>query len=251
MRKNSTNNTLLSAHYLNNKQIDNICNVITDRYTEKKLEEGKIVRQIDIEDLAINFLGCNIVYENINEEEDCLGFLSDGIVPLPVIRNGRKVEVVFPKDTIVIDNYLNFPKQLNRKRFTIAHEAGHVVKNRMYNISRPEYSHEGGIILESAPALHRRYSYKEVESNRFAASLLMPESTVAMLMHKLFEDKKIIRYPGNILGGEDTDTVASMAKFFGVSYSAMVYRLKDLGYFEDGELETYVEDNVLGEPQNE
>lgn len=251
MRKNNSKDTLLSARYLNIKQIDNICNVITDLYTEKKLEEGKIVKQIDIEDLATNFLGCNIVYENIDEEEDCLGFLSDGIVPLPVIRNGQQVKVVFPKDTIVIDNYLKFPNQLNRKRFTIAHEVGHVIKNRMYNISRPEYSHEGGIALESAPALHRRYSYKELESSKFAASLLMPEGTVAMLMHKLYEDKKITIYPGNLLGGEDTDTVASMAKFFGASYTAMVYRLKDLGYFEDGKLESYVEDNVLGEPQNE
>lgn len=107
MRKNSVKNNILSANYLNCKQIDNICNVLTDRYAEKKLGEGTIIRQIDIEDFAATMLGCTIMYETIDEDVDCLGFLSDGVVPLPVIRNGQTVKVLFPKDTIVIDKYLN------------------------------------------------------------------------------------------------------------------------------------------------
>ena len=251
MRKNSAKNNILSANYLNGKQIDNICNVLTDRYAEKKLGEGTIIRQIDIEDFAATMLGCKIMYETIDEDVDCLGFLSDGVVPLPVIRNGQTVKVLFPKDTIVIDKYLNMPTQLNRKRFTIAHEAGHLIKKRMYNISGPEYSHEGGLLIDTVSELSKRYSYKEVESNNFAASLLMPESMVAMIMHKLYDGKNILRYPGNILSGEDTLNVSSMAKIFGVSYTAMFYRLKKLGYLEDGELETYVEANVLGEINEE
>ena len=53
----------LSAHYLNNRQIDDICNVLTDIYTEKKMDEGTIITQIDIEDFTTKILGCKIVYE--------------------------------------------------------------------------------------------------------------------------------------------------------------------------------------------
>ena len=87
------NNNKPNSKYYNNKQIDSICNVLTDAYTEKKLEEGKVITQIDIDDFVINVLGCTIVYENIAsdqmdedvEDADCMGFSSDGIQELPVI----------------------------------------------------------------------------------------------------------------------------------------------------------------------
>ena len=250
MRKNDQTKSL-SAHYLNNRQIDDICNVLTDIYTEKKMDEGTIITQIDIEDFTTKILGCKIVYECIAEEVDCLGFMSDGTEYLPVNRDGKTVNVLFPKDTIVIDKFLNDPSQLNRKRFTIAHEAGHVIKNRMYGNTGPEYNHAGGIILDSAHGLHKRYSIKEVEANNFAASLLMPEGMVAMLMHKLYGCEQIVKYQNDIIDGEDAKRISLMARILGVSYTAMFYRLKTLGFVLEGELETYVEENVLGDNNNE
>ena len=236
----------LNAKYLNQNQIDNICNILTDYYTEKKLDEGTIINQIDIEDFAKSILGCTIVYESIGEAKDCIGFVSDGIEPLPVYRNEVLTEVVFPKDTIVIDKCLNTPSQLNRKRFTIAHEAGHVIKDRMYGYSGSDYSHAGGIVLSTAPELHKRYSFKEVEANNFAASLLMPEGMVSMLVYKLYGDEKIVKYKGNILDGEDVKKVSFMARTFGVSYEAMFYRLVRMNLITEGVLEDYVEENVIG-----
>lgn len=244
---NNSDNNYLSSKYFNRKQIDSICNVLTDIYTEKKQEEGTIITQIDIEEFVTKILGCKIVYESIAEDKDCLGFLSDGTKPLPVIRNEKLMEVLFPKDTIVIDKFLNNPGQSNRKRFTIAHEAGHVIKDRMYGASGPNYNHAGGVILTSTPEMHKRYSFKEVEANNFAASLLMPECMVAMLMRRLYGEEKIIRYEGNILDGEDIKKVAFMARVLGVSYEAMFYRLIKLDMVINGKLETYVEETVIGD----
>ena len=42
----------LSANYFNDKQIDSICNVLTDNYTEKKFEEGFIINRINIEEFV-------------------------------------------------------------------------------------------------------------------------------------------------------------------------------------------------------
>ena len=250
MRNNNQTNKL-SANYLNNKQIDNICNVLTDIYTEKKLGEGTIITQIDIEDFTKNILGCTIVYESIAEEADCLGFLSDGTEALTVIRDGKPEKVLFPKDTVVIDSLLNHPSQLNRKRFTIAHEAGHVIKNRMYGNTSTEYNHAGGVILDSAAGLQKRYSVKEVEANNFAAGLLMPEGMVAIMMHKFYGGNPIVKYQDDIIDGEDAKRISIMAKTLGVSYSSMFYRLRHLGFIIDGELETYVEEYVLGDNANE
>ena len=250
--KNSTLKTpVINANYLNNEQIDNICNVLTDRYIESLSDNDCLIRQIDIEDFVEKILGCKIIYESIAEDADCLGFLSDGIEPIPVIRNGQPAKVLFPKNTIVIDQFLKEPAMNNRRRFTIAHEAGHVIKNRMCGDSGPEYNHAGGIMIDSATGLRKRYSLKEVEANNFASSLLIPEGMIAMLMHKLYGENKIVSYPGDILSGEDTSKVSSMAKIFGVAYITMFIRLKALGYITRGELKTYVENNVIGDNKNE
>ena len=250
-RKNHNKKVILNSKYLNVEQIDNICNVLTDRYIEERPDNDTLLRQIDIEDFVKKILGCTIVYESIAEDADCLGCLSDGIIPIPVIRNAQPVNVIFPKDTIVIDQFLTGPTLSNRKRFTIAHEAGHVIKNRMYGNSSPEYNHVGGIMLDSATGLRKRYSYKELEANNFAESLLIPEGMIAMLMHKLYDDKKIVEYPGKILNDEDTKNVLSMAKIFGVAYITMLIRLEHLGYIAYGELGPYVEEVVLGENKDE
>lgn len=252
MKENNRN--YLSANYLNSKQIEDICNVLTDIYTEDKLRvDGTIITKIDIEDFVTHYLACKIIYESISEDAvdrndvDCMGFISDGIQPLPVIRDGETVKIIFPKDTIVLDKYLKDPKQANHRRFVIAHEAGHVIKNRMFGKAAAEYNHAGGVVLSSVSDLNKRYSIKEVEANTFAACLLMPEGMVAMLMHKYYDGENIIKYSNDILDGEDIKKISFMAKILGVSYIAMFYRLKSLGFLVDGALESYVEDTVLGD----
>ena len=250
----------LSANYFNDKQIDSICNVLTDIYTEKKFDEGVIINRIDIDEFVEKILGAKIVYESIDasslvevdKEDDCVGFCSDGVQAIPVIRNGKTEWIVFPKDTIVIDKYLKTdPKLANHRRFCIAHEAGHIIKNRMTGKVQAEFNHAGGVVLTSAPAMKKRYSYHEVEANKFAASLLMPEAMVAMLMLKLYDGEKIVKYQGDILSHTDVDRISYMAKVLGVAYETMYYRLKQMGHLVDGILETYVEENVVGANPNE
>ena len=232
---------------LTKQQIDNICNVLTSGYLEKRLTEGKDATKIDIEDFVVSYLGCTLVFECIAEESDCMGFTSDGVQPLCVCRNGRKEEVVFPKDTIVIDKYLTSPGQVNKKRFTIGHEAGHIISNRMDRKEEAAFNHVGGIALQNTDQLHKRFSYQETEANNIAASLLMPEYLVSLLMNKLNKDEKIVKYQDDFLDCCDRFKVSQMASYFEVSFQAMFIRLKDLGWLIDGEIETYVEDKILGD----
>ena len=231
--KKSISTTDSSSKYLNNKQIDSICSALTDMYTEKKLDEGTLITQIDIEDFVIKILGCAIVYENIAEDSDCLGFLSNGIGLLPVIRNEKTVSIVFPKDTMVIDRFLDDPNQSNLRRQVIAHEAGHVIKNRMCGITTSEFNHAGGIEYKSSEDFQKRLSINEAEANKFALSLLMPESMVAMLMHKLYGEQKIEKHHDNTLDGKDAYNVSLMARILGVSYASMFVRLMNLNMIID------------------
>ena len=61
---------------------------------------------------------------------DKIGFLSNGSYPLYVNRQNQRVGVVFPKDTIILDSFLQRPAENCRRRFVLAHEIGHVLINR-------------------------------------------------------------------------------------------------------------------------
>ena len=98
----------------------------------------------------------------------------------------------------------------NRQRFTIAHEIGHYVLHE-----RETYVDTGYRVnfrdLDSGSGTKS----EEVEANRFAAALLMPESMVKKAFGALaFE-----------LADAKDDELRTLAEQFGVSTQAMAYRL--------------------------
>lgn len=100
-----------------------------------------------------------------------------------------------------------------RRRFTIAHECGHLA-----------LEHEGEVFVDKA-VLNRRDSKsslavneQEIQANQFAASLLMPR-------------EEVVRYMEHFLRSYNSHAVLveMMASTFRVSKSAMEIRLVNLG----------------------
>lgn len=103
-----------------------------------------------------------------------------------------------------------------RQRFTIAHELGHLRLHQgrpliVDHVVRARVSMRDS---QSSLATER----EEIEANRFAANLLMPEN----LMHEAV---------GSAIKGtfDETQTIQALAKKFRVSEKAMEYRLTNLG----------------------
>lgn len=90
-----------------------------------------------------------------------------------------------------------------RQRFTIAHELGHFVYHKDDEQEFVDTTFFRGMTSDNL----------EYTANRFASELLMPEEQVRQLI-----DKENIR------------SVAVLATRFGVSSSAMLYRVKELKY---------------------
>lgn len=103
-------------------------------------------------------------------------------------------------------NSLHHP---NRQRFTIAHElAHHILHASMLNGS----VHVDKVILKRDPLAARGVDTTEIQANNFAAELLMPEALLAKFMG-----------PGFDIG--DDEALATLARRFKVSSSALQYRL--------------------------
>lgn len=101
--------------------------------------------------------------------------------------------------------YNNLTESNERQRFTIAHELGHYASGHLT---------AGQVLFRDTTETFtgRVFDPQEVEANRFAAELLMPE-----------------KYVQNAIQRDGIKTVQDLAKEFGVSASAMRWRLVNLG----------------------
>lgn len=142
-------------------------------------------------------LGIHVVVQTFDGDEDISGFyLREGLERIIAV-NEAHPEV--------------------RRRFTIAHELGHAVL----------HDHDG-IHIDTGFTYRLRdgtsslaIDTDEMSANQFAAELLMPVDEVRARV-------------GAGIEISDDDALRTLAKYFGVSVQAMVFRLTNLGLGIDG-----------------
>lgn len=154
------------------------------------------IRPVPI-DRIIRSLGIVLVRSRLDGDDDVSGFYSN--------RNGTELIAVNSSHPPV------------RQRFTMAHELGHAL------LSRGERMH-----MDQAFKLRLRSSSStpvdpdEVDANRFAAQVLMPEADVMELLDEEGFDV------------HDDWTIRKWSRHFGVSQQAFMYRLMELSTGIDG-----------------
>lgn len=146
---------------------------------------------VDVDRVA-QCLGAEVFYEEM--EDDVSGLL---------LREATSAKIAANKS-----------HHRNRQRFTVAHEIAHLVlhANRKKELW---VDHEYYFRSVNPQSGDQR---AEVEANRFAAELLMPDELVRL---SIDSDKPL----------SDVD-VARLALRFGVSEQAMMWRLVNLGFVE-------------------
>ena len=131
-----------------------------------------------------------------------------GISGASLINNGNRI--------IVINNQ-EFP---TRRRFTMAHELGHLIlhQDRIFNFDENDVS----VFYRNEDSSKGEY-VREIEANLFAAALLMPENLIV----EEIQDANLEESP------LDEDNIDGFAKKFDVSVQAMTIRLTKLGYLDN------------------
>lgn len=151
---------------------------------------------VPVEKIA-DFLGAAIIYEPFKGQDEISGML---------FRN---------EDSIIIG--INLSHHKNRRRFSIAHEIGHLVL------------HDKEVFIDKVVRVNFRDSRssmaidsEEIEANAFAATLLMPRDFVQKEINKLLDRKDSRSFDKEKL-------ISSLARIFQVSNISMEYRLNNLG----------------------
>ena len=201
---------------------------------------------LDIEGFIKDYLELELVFDRFAEEDrGKIGFMADGMTPLTVWRDGRPVPVVYPGNTLVIDLFLERDGEKGRRRFTMAHEAAHNILGRHVPLQaaafRSDYDGEKEYGRED---LARIFSLNEAFANRLGAAILMPPFLVEKAKRRHHGGKKIVCYEGGVFSQKEKLAVRKMADTLGVSYSALVNRLKELELLEFRPVSEYLEQGL-------
>ena len=208
-------------------EIENLCEALIKDFMKRKHYTN--AHCVDIEAFVTEYLGIPIVYETFAEPDPGrIGFLSDGFRPIWVMRGNQKVQVLYPAGTAVIENYLQRPSEIGKKRFTIAHEGAHFViaKHIPAQTNAAFHSEFDGEMTYTQDMLHEMMSINEAFTNRAAACFLMPLFLVAYDGYVMAQDQKII--------------VQKMADAMGVNYSPLFTRLKELNLIDLHHIDEYL-----------
>ena len=222
-----------------NRELDELGEGLVRTYLSKTKMIGT-ARCVDIEGLA-NSLGLNVTYEDFAEADyDKIGFLADGKTSLLVRRSGEIVPFTFPFGTIVLDRGLCKENESGKRRFTIAHEVAHFILDRHNPV--PQFHRNFDAQRNySEEELRVQFNMTESQADKLAASILMPFFLVERALRDIIHGK-IVRILGeNVISPEDRITLNKMAAQIGVSFSALLIRLRRLGMLEYHSVSEYIE----------
>lgn len=233
-------------YYHTNDEIDEIGEGLIRKYNYQAFIQGE---STDIEGFITSHLNYRIVYDKLaTRDAGKMAFLSDGKTTLTLWREGKRVEVLPPEGMIVVDDYLCQEKNKARKRFVLAHEAGHIIMDLLNN--RPitaAYNNDFDVEQEySINELSALFDIKESRATLMGVALLLPKTLVINRVGTMIGfNKKIPLYGSSVLCDGDRVLVSKLAGHFQVSYKSMFYRLRDLKLFAPKEIDEYI-DSSLG-----
>ena len=94
--------------------------------------------------------------------------------------------------------------------------------------------------------MKRHLTVEEMQADRLAAVILMPEATVKKALLDFHRGYPVAVYGQNIIQGDDRKTIHRMAGCLGVSFTALFIRLKELGLLDYRPVSEYVDTTLRG-----
>lgn len=218
--------------FLSKNAIEEICEEYAETYIASK-SIGSLETEVDIAGLVTDFFKLKVYYVTFAEDSDnTLGHLCDGKEMVRIVIDGKVKEYIFPKNTILLSSRLKDPTEKARRRFTLAHELFHYIDTLMNGYPIEEYMLALSAGRMKNVSLEKIIAEREWRADRGAAALLMPRSLVMKVYHDIVGFEKIPVYGSDMFMPEDREHIYMIADRLGVSFTAMMIRLREFGMFD-------------------
>ena len=235
MMTNNMNDASCGIAYLSKKQIDSFCQALVLRFDPTMIKQP---HPLNIERFLTEVLGARIGYENLSCDLSVMGaYISTNTDAMPIYNpETRRAELIHvPAQTVLLDRSLMRAGKTNRRRFTLAHEAGHAIWHSAYlRMRAAEHLKESCRVCDAGDLKRRKMpgaldegeieQLMEYQANRSASALLMPQGAMQTLMQG--------KTPATHRD-EMEEYIILTAATFRVSDTAARIRLKELGYIRE------------------
>lgn len=197
---------------------------------------------IDIDRLTTEYLGLKIQYETLSDELDIYGISAFRDTNIELKRNGRIENVKVKANTVLIETALCSTALKGTRRFTVGHEAAHQILRRYeyQTVSMKDASQKIAFFKKQSTE-SSEIDWSEWQANTLGAALIMPQRLIEECMFRFGDKSSITVYGKNQLNFDDSFLISNIKDFLGVSKTALLKRLEQLGYIEHKSIEEYYE----------
>ena len=228
---------------MSNVEIEELCEAMDLDYIRKF---NAPTDYIDIRGLMTNYLGLEIEFESIVEDDETItAFIANGTRELKIMKDGKVTTVLYPQNTVVIDKCYLAPEQRERCRFNMAHEAGHYLMNKLCNTNVASFNRDMIMFIPTSQ-LHDAFNVSEARANKIAAAILLPHFVVSNALVRFNNGEPIKLYGENVFSPESRIVVKQMADLLGVSIQTLFIRLRQFGMIEYRPIEELLAKQILG-----
>lgn len=227
---------------LSHKQIEEIAAAVTHDFNEfffgKEAEEVRIARATPIDQLAKDYLGLNVSFARLSSDGSICGLTAYADTEFIVEEMGIRRSIPLKRNQVLLDETFIKPGQVRqlcgKRRFTLAHECAHqilfqMVSDEMKESCEKKYAARTAYSLRD---LKSREDWNEWQANVLGAAILMPQKEIDLAMWYFAGGKTLINYEGRF-SYRDRLSLNLICHQLGVSKTAAIIRLRDLGYIED------------------
>ncbi len=236
---------------LSHIQIEEIAAAVTKDFNEfffggRAAFETHYAQATPIDQLAGDYLGLRVSFARLSDDGSICGLTAYTDTEYAATCQGVTRLIPLKANEVLLDSSFMEPGQVRarcgKRRFTLAHECAHQILFQMESdearqARRETYSPRTAYSLRD---LKTREDWNEWQANALGAALLMPQREIDRAMYHLARGRKLIDYEG-WFGYMDLMVLKQLCQTLGVSRSAAVIRLRQLGYMEERPYAEYID----------
>lgn len=227
---------------LSHRDIEEIAVAITKDFNEfffgPDTEEARLPRGTPIDQFARDYLGLDVSFAYLSTDGSICGLTAYTDTEYIVEDKGIQRKIPLHRNEVLMDRSFIEPSQIRKlcgkRRFTLAHECAHQIlfqmeTDQMREVCQRKYSARTAYSLRE---LKTREDWNEWQANVLGAAILMPQREIDLAVAYYAKGRKLISYDGNYANW-DKVALDRICQQFGVSKTAAVIRLKQLGHLEN------------------
>lgn len=233
---------------LSQKQIEEIAVAITKDFNEfffGKEDKVRMARATPIDQFAKDYLGLDVSFIRLSSDGSICGLTAYDDTEYIIEEMDVRRTIPLKRNQVLLDECFIKPGQVRqlcgKRRFTLAHECAHQIlfhleTDTVRDACRKKYSARTAYSLRE---LKTHEDWNEWQANVLGAAILMPQKEIDLAMWYFAADKPLVSYEGRF-SYRDRLTLDMTCRQLGVSKSAAIIRLRQLGYMEDRPYSEYI-----------